>query len=258
MRDKRPVTGTTISVMHDGESPQKLAMNSAPIVDEEKNILGCLITLDDLSLIEHMNQQLLDIVAQLKVANSQIEERNRELKHMADHDQLTGALTRRAFFERAQHEFSAPLGAHAELGCLVLDIDHFKSINDRYGHLVGDQALQCVVEILRENLNEHDLVCRYGGEEFCVLVRGNVHRAQELAEKLRFAIESRCGATVIQGEAARIPASLGVSTSREGATTLTELIDQADQALYFANGSGRNRVCRFKQTSSKHDRALGE
>jgi diguanylate cyclase (GGDEF)-like protein len=251
MRNKAAVTGETIVIAREGDAPLKVTVNSAPIMDERKDVRGCLITLDDLSLIEHMNQQLLDMVAQLEVAKSQIEERNRELKHMADHDQLSGALTRRAFLERAQQQFSIGTGQRAEGSCVMVDIDHFKSINDRYGHLVGDQAIQRVAAILRENVGAQDLVCRYGGEEFCVLVAGSARRAQELAEKFRHTIETTCGPAVIPGEAARITASFGTSSLQSGATTLTELIRQADEALYLAKGTGRNRVCRQEEVNSK-------
>jgi diguanylate cyclase (GGDEF)-like protein len=251
MRNKAAVTGETLSIVRDGDAPQKLTVNSAPIMDERKEVRGCLITLDDLSLIEHMNQQLLDMVAQLEVAKSNIEERNRELKYMADHDQLSGALTRRAFLERVQQQFSIGTGQRAQGSCVMVDIDHFKSINDRYGHLVGDQAIQRVSAILRQSVGEGDLVCRYGGEEFCVLVAGPVRRAQELAEKFRQVIETTCGAAVIPGEAARITASFGLSSLEAGAATLTELIKQADEALYLAKNSGRNRVCRYEEVSSR-------
>ena len=256
MYSKAAVTGETITIVRDGDAPVKLTVNCAPIMDERKNVRGCLITLDDLSLIEHMNEQLLDMIGQLEVAKSQIEERNRELKYMADHDQLSGALTRRAFLERAQQQFSIGTGQRAEGSCIMVDIDHFKSINDRYGHLVGDQAIQRVAAILRENVGEHDLVCRYGGEEFCVLVAGSGRRAQDLAETFRRMIETTCGPAVIPGEAARITASFGMSTLEAGATTLTELIKQADQGLYLAKGSGRNRVCRFEEVSNKQRASL--
>jgi len=251
MRAKAAVMGETITIARDGDAPLKLTVNSAPIMDERKDVRGCLITLDDLSLIEHMNQQLLDMVAQLEVAKAHIEDRNRELKFMADHDQLSGALTRRAFLERAQQQFSIGTGQRAEGSCVMVDIDHFKSINDRYGHLVGDQAIQRVAAILRESVGEHDLVCRYGGEEFCVLVSGSARRAQDIAEQFRHLIETTCGPAVIPGEAARITASFGISSLESGATTLTELIKQADEALYHAKGSGRNRVCRHEEGNNK-------
>jgi diguanylate cyclase (GGDEF)-like protein len=251
MRNKAAITGETITVARDGDGPVKLTVNSAPIMDERKEVRGCLITLDDLSLIEHMNQQLLDMVAELKVAKSHVEERNRDLKHMVDHDQLSGALTRRAFLERVQQQFSIGTGQRADGSCIMVDIDYFKSINDRYGHLVGDQAIQRVAAILRESANEHDLVCRYGGEEFCMLVAGSARRAQELAEKIRSTIEATCGREVIPGEVARITASFGISSLEAGAATLTELIKQADEALYLAKGSGRNRACRFEDVGSK-------
>jgi diguanylate cyclase (GGDEF)-like protein len=251
MHGKATVSGETITIGRDGDAPLKLTVNSAPIMDERKQVRGCLITLDDLSLIEHMNEQLLDTVAQLEVAKSHIEERNRDLKYMADHDQLSAALTRRAFLERAQQQFSIGTGQRAEGSCLRVDIDHFKSINDRYGHLVGDQAIQRVAAILQETVGEQDLVCRYGGEEFCVLVAGSAKRALEVAEKFRHIIETTCGPALIHGEAARITASFGMSSLESGATTLTELIKQADEALYLAKGSGRNRVCRYDEVSNK-------
>jgi diguanylate cyclase (GGDEF)-like protein len=105
--------------------------------------------------------------------------------------------------------------------------------------------------ILHESAGKQDLVCRYGGEEFCMLVTGTVLRAQEIAENCRHAIENTCGAAVIPGETARITASFGLSSFEGGAATLTELIKQADQALYLAKDSGRNRVCRYDEVNNK-------
>jgi diguanylate cyclase (GGDEF)-like protein len=255
MRNKASVTGETLSIEREGANALKVTLNCAPIMDEREGVRGCLITLDDLTLVEHMNQQLLDMVSQLEVAKDQIEERNRELKHLADHDQLTGALTRRAFLERAQAQF-VKAGQGHDVSCMMVDIDHFKSINDRYGHLVGDQVIHKVAVSLRNSVAEADLVCRYGGEEFCVLVAGNTRAAQQLAEKIRAFIEANCGPTVIPGEAVRITASFGVASADFGATTLSELIKQADQALYLAKGTGRNRVCRYDELQAKQRSSL--
>ena len=91
-----------------------------------------------------MNEQLLDSVAQLEVAKQKIEGQNTELKYLADHDQLTSALTRRAFLERSQQLFLKAAARRDDVTCVMVDIDHFKSINDRYGHLVGDQVIHRV------------------------------------------------------------------------------------------------------------------
>jgi diguanylate cyclase (GGDEF)-like protein len=228
------------------------------VLDDGKSVRGCLITLDDLTLVEHMNQQLLDTVAQLEVAKHRIEAQNVELKHLADHDQLTGALTRRAFLERAQQLFlkgaAQPGGA---VTCIMVDIDHFKAVNDRFGHLLGDQVIHRVALTLREATPTGDLVCRYGGEEFCMIVTGvQTQQAQQFAEQIRKLIEHTCGPAIIPGEAVRITASFGLASFDSGATTLAELIKQADQALFLAKTTGRNRVCRYDELASAQSSAL--
>ena len=250
------ITGETITITREGDTPIKLAVNSAPIIDDRNEVHGCLITLDELSLVEHMNEQLLDMIAELETAKANVEEHNRALKYAADHDQLSGALTRRAFLERAQLQFSIGTGSRAEGSCMMIDLDHFKSINDRYGHLVGDRALERVSAILKKNVDEGDLVCRYGGEEFCVLVAGSAQRGQSIAETFRRMIEATCGRDVIPGEGVRITASFGISSLEAGAATLSELIAHADKALYQAKGMGRNRVCRYEEISNRQRKTL--
>ena len=256
MATKASVTGETIKIERDG-SPVKLTVNCAPVLGERDSVRGCLITLDDLSLVEHMNQQLLDSVAQLEVAKSQIEQQNAQLRHLADHDPLTSVLTRRAFLERAQQAFlKAASQRSGDLCCVMVDVDHFKSVNDRYGHLIGDQVIHRVALILRDATPAGDLVCRYGGEEFCMLVSGiKAGQAQQFADQIRKVVETTCGPAVIPGEAARITASFGVASFDFGARTLAELIKQADQALYLAKSTGRNRVCRYDELASSDQSA---
>ena len=257
MHSKGSVTGETIKIERDGDAPLKVTINCAPIVDGREGVRGCLITFDDLSLVEHMNQQLLDTVAQVEVAKRKIEEQNVELKHLADHDQLTSALTRRAFLERSQQLFLEAATRRGDVCCVMADIDHFKSINDRYGHLVGDQVIHRTALTLRESVTDVDLVCRYGGEEFCVLIAGvNARQAAEFAEHMRAAIETGVGASVIPGEAVRITASFGVASLQNGATTLAELIKQADQALYLSKTTGRNRVSRYEELVGSQSSSL--
>jgi len=251
MRTKSTVTGETYQIERKDDRPIKVTMNCAPVIDDKEGVRGCMITLDDLSLVEYMNQQLLDTVAQLELAKTQIEERSKELKHLADHDQLTNALTRRAFLAKAQQIFLHAMNMSTKMSCVMVDIDHFKSVNDGYGHLVGDQVISRLAVTLRENVGPQDLVCRYGGEEFCVLVRGDVQHTQGVAEKLRSVLEATCGPAVIPGGKFRVTASFGVASLEFGAQTLAEVIKQADQALYLAKSSGRNRVCTYAEVTAR-------
>jgi len=251
MRTKTTVTGETYQIERRDDRPIKVTMNCAPVIDDKEGVRGCLITLDDLSLVEYMNQQLLDTVAQLELAKTQIEERGRELKHLADHDQLTHALTRRAFLQRAQQIFLQAVNQSTNMSCVMVDIDRFKSVNDGYGHLVGDQVIHRLALMLRESVGSQDLVCRYGGEEFCVLVRGGVEHARQVAEKLRGIVEATCGLAVIPGGKLRVTASFGIASLEFGANTLAEMIKQADQALYLSKSSGRNRVCSYAEVTAQ-------
>jgi diguanylate cyclase (GGDEF)-like protein/putative nucleotidyltransferase with HDIG domain len=128
----------------------------------------------------------------------------------------------------------------------MVDIDYFKRINDRYGHSVGDQVLQHVAERLRSLVRDCDLICRYGGEEFCVLLpQTNLESAKQAGERYRKMIEtSPCGSIAVT-------VSVGVSSIRLGAKAPLELLDQADKALYGAKRSGRNRVCGWDEVHTE-------
>jgi diguanylate cyclase (GGDEF)-like protein/putative nucleotidyltransferase with HDIG domain len=127
----------------------------------------------------------------------------------------------------------------------MVDVDRFKQINDRFGHTVGDQVLQHVAAVLKALAREGDVVCRYGGEEFCVLLtHTDTDGAQQAAERYRLAIESNAAAGIA------VTASLGVSCIEHGAPSPQLLIDEADKALYAAKQTGRNRVVRWDRMPS--------
>ncbi len=129
------------------------------------------------------------------------------------------------------------------LSCLALDIDHFKSVNDRFGHAIGDRVLQEVGGLLLSSLRGADIVGRYGGDEFFVGMPGcDIERGLAIADKLRSSIDERCSATFSDITTLRVTVSIGVATLPDGDGVLADLIEQADKALYEAKSSGRNRV----------------
>ncbi|MCS6800230.1 MAG: sensor domain-containing diguanylate cyclase, partial [Myxococcota bacterium] len=166
----------------------------------------------------------------------------RRLEELATTDGLTGCLNKRAFLEELDKRLRAAQRFGHPLSLIVTDIDHFKSVNDTYGHATGDAVLRELGTILRRLKRDTDVVARFGGEEFCVLCEQTPARgAVQLAERVRTELES----TVFQTEMGplRVTCSLGVSTLGADAVTAAGLFEAADRALYAAKRSGRNRTC---------------
>lgn len=248
LRDNNPVTRESIGIPQENGELRKLLVNVAPIFDDRGKSRGCLTTFDDTTLVERMNDDLLQLVEDLQASQAKIEMQNEELQILANHDQLTGCLNRRAFFERGEKVFEDAHKDGLDLCCIMTDIDHFKSVNDTYGHPVGDQVIKLVARILQSSVRPSDLVCRYGGEEFCVLLPGlSMEGAAQIAERIRGGVEENCGRGVRTVEGMRVTSSFGVSSNNFGGKTLAELISQADQALYGAKRGGRNQVFLFSE-----------
>jgi diguanylate cyclase (GGDEF)-like protein/PAS domain S-box-containing protein len=168
-----------------------------------------------------------------------------ELERRAYTDDLTGLANRRYFLEQAESELTRTLRYDRELSILMIDLDHFKLVNDTYGHKVGDLVLQRLSELCRATLRDVDIVGRIGGEEFAVLLpETGSEQAMEAAERLRAALAA-AHVTLNGGLPLRSTASFGVTTLREKDTNIDTLLNQADQALYRAKNEGRNRVCRY-------------
>src|SRR6185437_485338 len=122
------------------------------------------------------------------------------------------------------------------VGCLVLDIDHFKRINDVHGHLAGDQVLKTIADVIRAELRSYDLACRYGGEEFAILLLdADLLAATAVAERIRREVQS------MNRDGVEVTVSIGVADSRTSCT-LDSLFDTTDTALYRAKSDGRNQV----------------
>jgi diguanylate cyclase (GGDEF)-like protein len=167
------------------------------------------------------------------------EEAERELRRQAQTDGLTGLLNRQAFLERAHTSLAHAVRYDEPLTLLMLDIDHFKRINDRHGHAAGDAALQTISQGLRACTRGGDLVCRYGGEEFCVLMsRASAADALRFDERLRGWLVRFAADT----GAERIDYSAGIAVRQPDDHTMDALLLRADTALYQAKAAGRGRL----------------
>jgi diguanylate cyclase (GGDEF)-like protein len=169
-----------------------------------------------------------------------------ELERQARLDYLTGLANRRHFMEQAERELARTLRYRNPLTMLMLDIDHFKSVNDTYGHKIGDQVLQKLSAVCRESLREFDVIGRLGGEEFAVLLpMTDADRAWEIAERLRQSL-ARSVVLLEQGLPLNFTVSIGVAQLADGDINVDTLLHQADQALYQAKHGGRNQVCIYR------------
>jgi diguanylate cyclase (GGDEF)-like protein len=161
--------------------------------------------------------------------------------HLADHDVLTGVLNRRALVRRLQEALTLARPKHQPLSLIFLDMDHFKSVNDRFGHQTGDACLRAVAEAIVDELRPADSLGRYGGEEFvAVLPDTTLDNAMTVAERIRRAIETLH--VHARGNALQTTVSMGVASLTGPADTSDDLIARADSALYRAKTQGRNCV----------------
>jgi diguanylate cyclase (GGDEF)-like protein len=171
------------------------------------------------------------------------------MEHIALTDPLTGLPNHRTMMDQIAQELLRCQQAHESCSIMFVDLDHFKHINDTWGHRAGDAVLREVSHRLRENISRDDVVGRYGGEEFVlILTNANLHVARQTAERLRVILaEEPCllepEENVQSASAISITASIGLAVYGEHGTTREVLIEAADRAMYFAKHSGRNRVC---------------
>lgn len=165
----------------------------------------------------------------------------RRIEDMAATDKLTGLLNRQAFSILIDKVFAEYRRNPQPISILLVDVDHFKSINDRFGHAGGDRILHQIASSLQEGLRASDIAIRWGGEEFLIVLKGSaLEQAQRVAEQLRLKIEQAQFSAAAQ--AVSVTLSIGVS-QYDGAESCEELIGRADAALYAAKNGGRNRVC---------------
>lgn len=209
-----------------------------PLIVERKTIgLLCLYGKDlqeiDLKAGEIFNSQISVALENAKLLA--------EVKWLAITDELTGINNRRGLFEMGNREFSVSKRLNRPLTALMIDLDNFKEINDKYGHVIGDVTLREVVKLILTNIREIDIIGRYGGEEFVVLLtNNNLQSSLVVAERIRQAIENQEFMT--EAGPIQVTVSIGIDELDSMTADLEKLIKRADRALYIAKHNGRNQV----------------
>jgi len=166
----------------------------------------------------------------------------KRVQELAINDSLTGIFSRRYYLERLQEELERSKKFSYNFAFFMIDIDNFKDYNDRFGHLVGDTILRELARILKENIRQIDLIGRYGGEEFSIiLTETGRQEALFVAERIREAVESQ--SIRAYDEDLKVTVSIGISIYPSDAREVGQLIERADEALYRAKLTGKNKIC---------------
>ncbi|MBB5060172.1 diguanylate cyclase (GGDEF)-like protein [Granulicella aggregans] len=210
-----------------------------PLVTKEGAALGTICVLDRRPrMLTRVQSRALESLARQVVTQLELRLGLAELEKESMSDPLTGVWNRRALFRLLRNEWARHSRSGQRIAILMVDIDHFKSINDSYGHPRGDAVLQEVAKTLSSNLRPSDSLFRYGGEEFCcVLTDCDLEAAKVVAERARCALESSLHAGI------EVTVSIGASTALPAAHTSSNLLmARADAALYLAKQAGRNQV----------------
>jgi diguanylate cyclase (GGDEF)-like protein len=244
MDTQHVVSGMRVDFKDQFETIVNAVINCTPVIDANNVSRGCLITIDNITEAEKLNAELKITNEKLNHSRIELDKQNEELRKLATRDPLTNCLNRRSFYELAEEQFQKAKETRMPLSCIMMDIDFFKKVNDVYGHATGDKVIISLAKVAFSGLRVEDLLCRYGGEEFCILLpNANIDIGMQLAERLRAEVESKVGLRVLEnGESINVTSSFGVATVTSKIKTFAQLVDKADKALYDAKKQGRNRV----------------
>lgn len=240
--EKLKQTGMVFSYDNDG-STTHLVTRFIPefdwyliVEEEEKDVLRQVVQTLCINLI--ICGVVIGII--LYLANIVITSYQNRIQKLAITDKLTGVFNRRAFDLFMGQIMKEGRREKEGLSLVLFDIDHFKLVNDQYGHLAGDQTIVEIIKVVKASIRESDIICRWGGEEFLLILRGcDQENGLRMAENIRRKIENHT--TLYNDRKIKVTVSFGVAEFQEGEETDT-LINRADKALYKAKGGGRNRV----------------
>lgn len=244
---KHPLERIEIEILHNGLQ-RYLNIQAAPIMISDTRV-GRIVTFQDMTelqqLIHETNRQNMALQERnhsLIEVQKELFEKNRQLQHMAITDSLTGCYNRHYLTQHLEDEVVRNRQDHISFALILLDIDFFKSVNDTYGHLAGDEVLCHTVGVLKQELRPSDVLARYGGEEFIIyLPDTNESEAKYIAERVKARVEWNQIAIANVAEPVSVTISLGllsISDFSQG----SNLFEEVDQALYEAKNNGRNRI----------------
>lgn len=240
---KGPSLGHQIRIDSGHGGVRTVILNCSAVDNGQDRVQGCLLTLSDITELEERTHKLRQALHDLNESQAEIVAKNAELTWLATRDALTATLNRRTLMVEAEASFARSRAIGQPLVCLMCDIDHFKSINDRFGHAAGDRVIEAAARELDQAVGERGLVGRYGGEEFCIILTGlTLEQGLHMAEYARAAVEANVRGAVSDDAAPLVTMSFGAATLDPTVASTADLIDRADQALYYAKRHGRNRV----------------
>jgi diguanylate cyclase (GGDEF)-like protein len=241
MAKRTPVTDHVLELRAADQKIRVFTVNATPILDPRGRLCGALASFGDITELRQQNADLQRTLVELEQSRQAIEKHNAELSYLATRDPLTGCLNRRSFFESFERAFEAARASKEPLCCAMIDIDHFKQINDRFGHATGDRIIAFVAETIRLHLQNNDFVGRYGGEEYAVVFPSRrIEEAAAIIERIRDAITS--GASPRFASRLKLTVSSGVAHLSLHDLNYSMLLERADVSLYAAKARGRNRV----------------
>ncbi len=195
------------------------------------------------SLIFFILPYVMVLVGMSELLINKVLERESEVRYLSERDPLTGLLNRRSINHRIEHFHGDEKSRHSAIAILLIDLDHFKQINDNHGHPTGDRVLELTAQVLRDSVRQQDMVGRFGGEEFIIVLLGaRVTQCQEVAERIRLSLKSLRPLNE-QGIPVDVAGSIGIAWSPEMVRhSFGEMVQTADAALYRSKTEGRNRV----------------
>lgn len=248
LREGTTRKGVTLSLESNSAVADCFVVSCAPVLDDQGRMRGVLVSFEDVTELEKKKSELREMVQALHKSREEIQQKNEELEYLATRDPLTSCLNRRSFYEEMDNMWGEARAQGTPLGCILLDIDHFKSINDHHGHSTGDLVLKGIGGALMEMVDAPGVLCRYGGEEFCILLPNHdIDETARIAEGYRRAVEN------LEFDELKVTSSFGATAISLGASSAQDLLDEADKCLYAAKRGGRNQVSRWDRVPKDMD-----